>query len=215
MVAGSSPARPTKKISTMKKIISFLLIIFTIVTYSRYAISKSIPKGSLILGKKNAPITLYEYSSITCPHCANFHIKILPKAKKKYIDKGILCLVLVPYPLDEWSIKITSIIENVPLTKKWSIINSLYNNQKIWMNAKNEKDLLHKISHITNLKIQFIKKTIHSRKTINKILKRRYNISKSLNINTAPTFISGIRIWRYSISMIEINKICQDYFSKK
>jgi protein-disulfide isomerase len=198
----------------MKKLSIVVLSILYFIINNNHIFSKEIPKGSLILGKKNAPITLYEYSSITCPHCANFHIKTLPQAKKKYIDKGILCLILVPYPLDQWSIKITSIIEAVPSIKKWSIINSLYKNQDNWMSAINEDDMLNKISHVTGLKINFIKKTITNKKIINKILKRRHNISQSLKINTAPTFISGMRIWRYSINMIEINKICKNYFNK-
>merc|ERR1712228_220137 len=133
----------------MKKLSIVILSILCFIINNEPIFSKEIPKGSLILGKKNAPIVLYEYSSITCPHCANFHIKTLPKAKKQYIDKGILCLILVPYPLDNWSIKITTIIESIPSIKKWSIINSLYNNQNKWMSAISEEDMLNKIAYIT------------------------------------------------------------------
>jgi len=68
----------------MKKLLLILSTIFVITTNNHSLFSKELPKGSLILGKKNSPIILYEYSSITCPHCANFHIKVLPKAKKIY-----------------------------------------------------------------------------------------------------------------------------------
>ena len=106
------------------------------------------------------------------------------------------------------------VFTSIPSIKKWSIINSLYNHQDQWMSAINENDMLNKIAYITGLKIEFIKKTIKNKKIINKILKRRQHISKSLKINTAPTFVSGMRIWRYSINMIEINKICKNYFNK-
>lgn len=198
----------------MNKLLLILFTLLIISTNISSLFSKELPKGSLILGKKNAPITLYEYSSITCPHCANFHIKVLPIAKKKYIDKGLLCLILIPYPLDNLSIKITTILESVPITKKWSLLNSLYNNQPEWMSYRNEQDLIDKISHITGLKELFIKNSMNNKKLIKKIIKKRRNIAQSLKINTAPTFISGIRIWRYSITMVEINKVCENYFQK-
>jgi hypothetical protein len=80
------------------------------------------------------------------------------------------------------------------------------------MNYNNEQDLINRISNFTGLKKKFINKSMHNKKLIKKIIKKRRAISESLNINAAPTFISGIRIWRYSITMVEINKVCENYF---
>ena len=57
-----------------------------------------------ILGQDDAPITLYEYSSLTCPHCAAFHTDILPKLKEDFIDTGKMRFILRDFPLDPLSL---------------------------------------------------------------------------------------------------------------
>src|SRR5271166_7118102 len=56
--------------------------------------------GDRILGNPNAPITIIEYASMTCPHCAHFADQVLPELKKKWIDSGKVRLVMRDFPLD-------------------------------------------------------------------------------------------------------------------
>src|SRR4051812_24394313 len=53
-----------------------------------------------VLGQADAPITIIEYASMTCPHCAHFENEVLPELKKTWIDTGRVKLVLRPFPLD-------------------------------------------------------------------------------------------------------------------
>ena len=46
------------------------------------------PLPELSLGKDDAPVTIVEYASLTCGHCANFHNTVFPKIKEKYVDSG-------------------------------------------------------------------------------------------------------------------------------
>ena len=54
----------------------------------------------MIWGAANAPVTIVEYASLTCPHCAHFHAETLPKLKTEYIDTGKVKLVFRDFPLD-------------------------------------------------------------------------------------------------------------------
>jgi Thioredoxin len=58
------------------------------------------PLPELIFGRLDAPITLVEYASMTCPYCAAFHNNVLPTLRQKYISTGKLRLVLREFPLD-------------------------------------------------------------------------------------------------------------------
>ncbi len=55
----------------------------------------------MVLGKADAPVTIIEYASLTCPHCAHFHTDVLPAIKKDYIDTGKVKLIYRDFPLDQ------------------------------------------------------------------------------------------------------------------
>jgi hypothetical protein len=61
------------------------------------------PLGELTLGDPAAPITIVEYSSLTCPHCAAFHTETLPALKEKYVDTGQVLVKFRPFPLDPYA----------------------------------------------------------------------------------------------------------------
>jgi len=58
------------------------------------------PMGEKWLGEENAPVTIIEYASMTCPHCANFHLKILPGLKEKFVETGKLRMIFREFPFD-------------------------------------------------------------------------------------------------------------------
>src|SRR5262245_32525740 len=59
------------------------------------------PLPDLVLGKADAPVTVIEYASMTCPHCANFHRSTYPALKEKYIDTGKVRFIFREFPLDD------------------------------------------------------------------------------------------------------------------
>src|SRR5258707_9855730 len=71
----------------------------------------AVQPGDHVLGDPNAPITLIEYASLTCPHCAHFDTQILPEVKKKWIDTGKVKLVYRDFPLDQIAAKAAQIAE--------------------------------------------------------------------------------------------------------
>jgi len=58
------------------------------------------PLPDMVLGKPDAPNTIVEYVSMTCPHCVQFHTTVLPELQTKYFDTGQVKLILREFPLD-------------------------------------------------------------------------------------------------------------------
>lgn len=67
-----------------------------------------------ILGDPEAPVTIVEYASLTCPHCARFHLDILPQVKEEWIDEGRARLVFRHFPLDGLALRAAMVAEAMP-----------------------------------------------------------------------------------------------------
>lgn len=82
-------------------LIAFIADIRILQAASEPAIVNDIQPRDVILGAVDAPVTVIEYASLTCSHCADFHFETLPQFKKDYIDAGLVRYILREYPTDE------------------------------------------------------------------------------------------------------------------
>ena len=89
----------------------------------------AMPEG-MTMGKADAPIALYEFSSFGCFHCADFHLNVLPAIKEKYIDKGLVKLVFVPFPIDRASMDGALLAACVPADKYFAFVDVLFKKQR-------------------------------------------------------------------------------------
>ena len=85
----------------MKYNIGKFLIILTLFVFYKYEIINAKTDEEVFLGNKNASVTVIEYASMTCVHCANFHKEVYPKIKKNYIDTNKIKFIFRDFPLDK------------------------------------------------------------------------------------------------------------------
>ena len=114
----------------MKNAITFLIFIFFQISVSNANESNDIKR--IKIGNENAKITILAYESLTCSHCAKFHINVYPELKKEFIDTGIVKIEFRHFPLDVAALNAAKISQcnNDGDTK---ILNSLYLNQSKWV----------------------------------------------------------------------------------
>ena len=104
-----------------------------------------------ILGKAEAPITIFEYASLTCPHCAEFDQESFPKVKSEWIDPGKARLVFRDYPLDQMALKAAMLARCAPPDKFFSFIDVLFRSQMSWATAGNADAVTQALSRIARL----------------------------------------------------------------
>jgi protein-disulfide isomerase len=92
----------------------------------------------LTLGKADAPVTIVEYASMTCPHCAEFHNKVLPVLKEKYIDKGQARLVFREFPFDERGALAAMVARCAGTDRALPLISILFAKQDDWAGSKTD-----------------------------------------------------------------------------
>lgn len=102
--------------------------------------------GSLpdkILGSADAPVTVVEYASMTCGHCANFHMNTYPHLKKEYIDTGKVRFIFREFPLDPVALAAFMLARCMPEDKYFDTVDTLFEKQRTWAFTNDPLSLIH------------------------------------------------------------------------
>ena len=154
----------------------------------------SVGKDDRILGNPDAPITIVEYASLTCPHCAHFANDVLPELKKKWIDSGKAKLVLRDYPLDEPALRAAMIARCAPPDRFYAYVDTFFAAQDKWVMARDYREALARLVKLGGMSQDEFDNCLKNTELENKIVEGRLVASKELDVNSTPTFfINGIK----------------------
>lgn len=143
-----------------------------------------------IYGNPDAPVTFYDYSSLSCPHCADFHNNVLPDIKRAYIDTGKVKMVFRPFPLNEPALMAEKLARCVPESEYFPMLDLLFANQKKWLYGNPEQNLrqLVKVAGITD---ELFDSCIANKELEEGIIAIARRGSQTFNIKGTPTFVFG------------------------
>src|SRR5246500_4913893 len=154
----------------------------------------ALTKDDRILGNPDAPITIIEYASLTCPHCAHFANDVLPELKKKWIDSGKVKLVLRDYPLDEPALRAAMIARCAPPDRYYAYIDTFFGAQEKWVTARDYRDALARLVKLGGMSKDEFDNCLKNTALENKIVEGRLIASEQLDGNsTPPFFINGTK----------------------
>lgn len=147
------------------------------------------PSNQPILGQTDAPLTLYEYSSLGCGHCADFHLNILPRLKKEFIDTGKLNVVFVNFPLEKKSMKGAMLFECIPADYRHNFLNSAFTNQRDWMLSFKSDQILSGYAKESGLNATAIEECLNNDQLAQDIISARQEAINQLKIEGTPAFV--------------------------
>jgi protein-disulfide isomerase len=151
----------------------------------------AVQPGDHVLGDPKAPVTLIEYASFTCPHCAHFHTQILPELKKKWIDTGKVKLIYRDFPLDQVAAQAAQIAECAGNDRYFGVIDFIFRGQPTWATASDPIAELAKPLRIAGLGEKEIKACLANEAKANEVVADRRG-GETLGVNSTPTlFIDG------------------------
>ncbi len=151
----------------------------------------NVQPGDHVLGDPKAPITLIEYASFTCPHCAHFHTQILPEIKKKWIDTGKVKLIYRDFPLDQTALKAAQLAECAGKDKYFGVIDMIFETQPKWATASDPMAELGKSLRIAGMGENEVKACLANDAVANGVV-ADYRGGETLGVNSTPTlFING------------------------
>jgi protein-disulfide isomerase len=142
-----------------------------------------------VLGKADAPVTIIEYASMTCPHCAAFHAETMPKLKSEFIDKGTVRLVFRPFPLNQLALRASLLAECVPGDGYFELIGTMFAGQKEWMEAQNPLDSLRAMGKSAGIEESKIDGCMTDDAKTQQIAAAYKEAVDTFGVNATPSFI--------------------------
>ena len=115
-------------------LISFITLFAMRTLLANETSALDINENDFIIGDENAPITIIEYASMSCSHCASFHINTLPEIKKEYIDTGKVRMIFRDYPFNYPALMGSMMMRCIPNNVRYDYMNALYILQPDWVN---------------------------------------------------------------------------------
>ena len=148
-----------------------------------------------VLGKSDAPITIIEYGSLTCPHCAEFDSTTLPDVKKNWIETGKAKLVFRVFPLNELDVHAAMLATCVPEDHFFAFIDAVYQNQTTWMGAQDPKQALSGIARLAGVGEAKIKSCLTDKALEDAVVAQAFSAQKTYGVDSTPTFfINGVKM---------------------
>ena len=161
----------------------------------------------MALGPADAAVTIVEYASLTCSHCAAFNKNVFPQIKAAYIDTGKIRYVLREFPLDGLALagsKLSRCIANGDAAKYFALSDLLFSQD--WFNNKEQKETLYRIAGQAGFSKQQADKCIGDEALQDKMLAGRKYASDVLKVNSTPTFFLNGEMIKGETSFEEFDK---------
>jgi protein-disulfide isomerase len=149
----------------------------------------------LVLGSPDAKVTVVEYASMTCGHCANFHNRVFPELKKKYIDTGKIRFIMREFPLDNLAAAGSMLARCAGGDKTFPMIDVLFEKQADWVVRTNPVPKLFELAKQAGFTEDSFNKCLTDDKLLSQIEASRKRAGEQFGVNSTPTFfINGKRL---------------------
>jgi protein-disulfide isomerase len=143
----------------------------------------------LYLGKADAKLTIIEYASLSCPHCAKFNKDVLPKIKEAYIDKGLVRWIYRDYPLNRPAFQASILAHCTSPIRFFSLVDTLFQSQDYWLGQAQPLTALKQIGASLGIDEKSYDACLTDEALKKKILERAQDADTRYKVNSTPTFV--------------------------
>jgi protein-disulfide isomerase len=168
------------------------------------------PLGDQSLGPENAPVTIIEYASMTCPHCARFAVDVFPKLKEQYIDTGKVRFIFREFPFDALAAGAFMLARCTEKDKYFPLIETLFQEQSKWVVQKPMEPLL-AIAKQAGFTEDSFKACLANQKVLEGIEWVRNRATEKFKVDATPTFFINGEMHKGEMSLDEMEKVIQPY----
>lgn len=154
-----------------------------------------VTQNDRVLGDPNAPVTMIEYSSLGCPHCASFHANTLPTIKKNFIDTGKVRLVMRDFPLGGPAYVAALMAHCARPEQYFEMIDVLFQQQANWAGSEDPRKALAMIGKFRGMSQEKFDQCTNDEERLNNIRNVQLEAQEKYGVNATPTFfINGQKV---------------------
>ena len=168
-----------------------VLLIYLLFCFNINSSEQNIKENLITVGINNAPIKIKVFSSLTCPHCANFHTSVVPKLKN-YVDSGKVQIIFIDFPLDQAAFNASKLLHCLDKKKQISFLDKIYENQEKWISGSTIDEINNNLKEIVKSfginNIEF-DKCVNNDIIADRILNSRIDAHKKYSIEATPTIV--------------------------
>jgi protein-disulfide isomerase len=163
----------------------------------------------MVMGLATAPVTIIEYASLTCPHCAAFATAALPDIKTQYVDKGLVKFVYRDFPLDRMALQASKLARCSGPERYFAFIDVLFRQQATWTrgnDANQIMDNLRRLARLGGMSDTAVDACLRDTAIENAILEQRMKGERDDKVSSTPTIIINGRKYAGDLNFAEIEK---------
>lgn len=147
-----------------------------------------------VLGDENAPVTVVEYASMSCPHCASFHNNTWKSFKEKYVDTGKVRFIFREFPLDTAAYAVAMVARCAPDSKYYDVIDTYFAEQADWRSAANVYEALLSRAEPFGFTKETFDACLQNQSLVDGLNEIRTKAAEQFGVSSTPTFfINGVR----------------------
>lgn len=142
-------------------------------------------------GNADAPVTIVEFASLTCPHCANFHTTVMPKLKEGVLASGKARIVFRDFPLDGLALRASALSRCGGPERRLAILDLLFESQPMWRNSQDPLSALAQVGKLAGLKEAASRACMEDRGMFDQIIAEAQVGEQKHGVQSTPTLIIG------------------------
>ena len=160
-----------------------------------------------VLGNSDAKVTMIEYASMTCPHCANFHTKTFPAIKKEYIVTGKIKFIYRDFPLDQFALAAAMMARCSAKERYFGVIDVIFRTQREWGRNPNPRKALEQIGKIVGVSENTYEACVTDKVVHDGMIKMRNDAVEKYKVRTTPTFVVNEKKITGGLPLEELRKV--------
>jgi len=171
----------------------------------------------MVMGAANAPVTIIEYASLTCPHCAHFNEATFPELKAQYIDKGLVKYIYRDFPLDRMALTASEIARCAGPDRYFGFIDAIFRQQASWTSGKDANEIienLKRLARLGGLSTPAADVCLNDKALQDKILAQSLQGEKEFKVDSTPTLIINGEKHPGALSIEELSAIINPLIKK-